>query len=79
MLSLKQSWDVGFVGAFVQKSPLSWIANNRSKPGRTGDHECWVVHASGMWSQEHLEESPDHIIPQLQQALTEAVGDSLRR
>jgi renalase len=77
MLSLQQSWDVGFVGAFVQNSPLSWIANNRSKPGRTGEHECWVVHASGKWSQTHLEESPEQIIPQLQQALVEAVGDSL--
>ena len=37
---------------------LSWIAHNGSKPGRASD--CWVVHASPDWSQDHLElEKPD--------------------
>ncbi len=34
MLAFPQSLDVGFAGAFVHGSPLSWIARNSSKPGR---------------------------------------------
>ena len=46
--------DLGFDGAFVHNSPLSWVARNSSKP-RRADGEAWVLHASPEWSREHLE------------------------
>ncbi len=36
MLAFEESLGLGFDGAFVHESPLSWIARNNSKPGRDG-------------------------------------------
>jgi predicted NAD/FAD-dependent oxidoreductase len=49
-----------FDGAFVKGSPLSWIARNNSKPGRS-TAEAWVLHASADWSKQHLEQTPESI------------------
>lgn len=54
MVSFGEPLDLGFDGAFVRQSPLSWVARNVSKPGRP-DSEDWVLHASPLWSREHLE------------------------
>ena len=48
---------VDFDGAFVNGSPLSWIARNNSKPGR-GPSECWLLHGSAEWSAVHVECDP---------------------
>ncbi|MGB7326681.1 MAG: FAD-dependent oxidoreductase [Rubripirellula sp.] len=61
MLAFERSLNLGFDGAFVQQSPLSWIARNSSKPGRGGDCETWVVHADAEWTEAHIEDSPDEI------------------
>lgn len=58
MLQPQQPLAISFDGAFVRNSPLSWIARNSSKPGRSSA-DCWVLQASGAWSQEHLEETPE--------------------
>ncbi|MBC8050372.1 MAG: FAD-dependent oxidoreductase, partial [Chitinophagales bacterium] len=34
---------------------IAWAARDCSKPGRPRGHETWVIHASPMWSREHLE------------------------
>ena len=54
MASYPHDLELGFDGAFVDDSPLGWIARNRSKPGRPPG-ETWVLHASPEWSREHLE------------------------
>src|SRR5690606_23449359 len=33
-------------GCFVQDSAIDWLARNRSKPGRDGALDTWVLHAS---------------------------------
>ena len=38
--------------------PISWIARNSSKPGRSPAPETLVVHASPDWSRTHLEMAP---------------------
>jgi renalase len=43
-------WDA----AFVNSGPLSWLASQASKPGRSSAH-AWVLHASADWSRDHLE------------------------
>lgn len=65
---------IDFDGAFVQNSPLSWIARNSSKPGRDARLETWVLHASAAWTQEHLEEDVEVIQPKLLSAFAEATG-----
>ena len=49
-----------FDGRFMDDSPLSWIARNHSKPGRTGP-ETWTLHASPSFSTEHLEDDPQSV------------------
>ncbi|MFT4053944.1 MAG: FAD-dependent oxidoreductase [Novosphingobium sp.] len=55
---------------------FSMIANNRSKPARS-EAECWVLHASAQWSQEHLESSADRVAIQLLAELAETIGTDL--
>jgi renalase len=75
MLRLRAPMQVPYDAAFVQDSPLSWIARNSSKPQRDAA-ECWVLHASANWSRDHLEESAETIaqtlIEQLWQATQQA-------
>jgi predicted NAD/FAD-dependent oxidoreductase/deoxyribodipyrimidine photolyase len=48
---LRTAWDA----AFVHQSPLTWVARNRSQPGRDSDTDCWVLQGSTEWSRDHLE------------------------
>jgi predicted NAD/FAD-dependent oxidoreductase len=46
--------------AFVNYGPLSWLARQASRPGRSGV-EAWVLHAGPEWSAEHLADNPEDI------------------
>lgn len=70
---LSVPWD----GAFVNDSPLGWVARNSSKPGRPTGADCWVLHASPEWSAEHLELQPEEVAPQLLTAFATAIGQDL--
>lgn len=61
MLELAESSPLQFDGAFVNESPLSWVARNSSKPGRSSDSETWILHATPEWSEENLECSNEEI------------------
>lgn len=65
--------ELPFDAAFARGSPLVWMADNGSKPGRT-QHECWVLHASPSWSREHIELPADQVIERLLAAFFEAIG-----
>lgn len=65
---------IDFEGAFVQDSPLAWIARNASKPGRDVSLETWVLHASAEWTQTHLEEEAEVVRNRLLSAFEEATG-----
>jgi len=54
MLRFAAALELPFDAAFVNQSPLRWVARDSSKPGRIGI-ETWVVHASSDWSSTHLE------------------------
>ena len=58
ILSFSTRLPIDFDGAFVNGSPLSWIARNNSKPGR-GPSECWLLHGSAEWSAAHVERDPE--------------------
>jgi photolyase PhrII len=74
MLAFENSLGLGFDGAFVQQPPLSWIARNNSKPGRTDRGETWVVHATPQWTEAHIEDSPQQVSKQLLDEFWIAVG-----
>ncbi len=76
MLAFEGSLNLGYDGAFVHGSPLSWIARNSSKTGRGGKRETWVVHAAAEWTEAHIDESPAEITPRLIEAFRSAVGNA---
>jgi len=53
LVAFESKLEVPWDGAFVHNSPLSWVARNSSKPGRSGQSDCWVLHASPEWSAAH--------------------------
>ncbi|QEG02552.1 Deoxyribodipyrimidine photo-lyase [Stieleria maiorica] len=67
-----------FDGAFVDNSPIAWIARNDQKPGRTTPN-TWVVHASADWSQAHVEDDPADVAAALQSALASLLGTTITR
>lgn len=74
MVSFGRRLDVEWDGAFVEDSPLSWVARNDSKPGRPSSPECWVLHASAEWSIAHLEQSSQGVADELINAFWRANG-----
>jgi renalase len=60
MLQMPEPINVPFDAAFVHDSPLSWIARNTSKLDRHSA-DCWVLHASPIWSRNHVEESAEWV------------------
>jgi predicted NAD/FAD-dependent oxidoreductase len=67
-------WD----SAQVEGSPLVWIAHNTSKPGRPqGGASCWVLHAGGSWSEDHLERPSEWVADELLAALAELMPGPL--
>ena len=69
----EEAMDLPFDGAFVHDAPLSWVADNGSKPGRR-EGTCWVLHGSPTWSSRHRENSPNAVTEALLQAFFEATG-----
>lgn len=62
---------------FVQGSALDWVARNRSKPGRDGAFDTWVLHATSAWSRQHLDLPADAVVEQLHGAFAELIGCAL--
>lgn len=76
MLEPREPFDPGFDAAFVSGSPLAWLANEASKPGRDATPR-WVLHAEGGWSQANLERSADEVGEVLVAELARLVGCSI--
>jgi predicted NAD/FAD-dependent oxidoreductase len=61
MVAFDRPLPAPFDGAFVHNSSLSWVARNSSKPGRSSSQDCWVLHGSATWSQEHVEATAEEV------------------
>lgn len=59
-----------------EDGPIGWAARNSAKPGRTGP-EAWVIQADPAWSSEHLEQTPDEIVPALLDTFAHRIGNAL--
>lgn len=60
-------------GCFVQDDALDWMARERSKPGRNGRLDTWVLHATNSWSRQHLDLSKEAVSEQLLGAFAELI------
>lgn len=64
-----------FVTRKDANDPLSWIAQDSSKPGRPrGDVAAWVAQASTPFSEAHLEKTPDEIAALMLPLLLDRLG-----
>jgi predicted NAD/FAD-dependent oxidoreductase len=75
MLGYDRVFDPGFDAAFDNEGPLTWMACNGTKPGRSG--WSWVAHAGMEWSRRHLERDPEWVAARLGSALAARLGDSV--
>jgi predicted NAD/FAD-dependent oxidoreductase len=73
LASFDERLPIDFDGAFVEDSPVAWIARDSSKPGRSPG-ERWVFHATPEWSAQHIEEDGSKIAGELLQSFFEATG-----
>ncbi len=55
---------------------IGWAARNSAKPGRSGP-ESWVIQAGPEWSQAHLEEAAEAVLPQILSAFAQILGAPL--
>ena len=72
MLGYDKPLSLAFDAAFVNQGPLSWIARNGSKPGRSG--ESWVVHAGPEYSSRQLEQPAEQVAAELLDAFVGLTG-----
>lgn len=70
MLRYDAAVDLPFDAAFVNRGPLRWVARDQSKPGRPA-RETWLLHASAVWSEAHVEAQPDWVASSLLAAFAE--------
>ena len=62
-------------GALVTGSDsLAWVARDSSKPGRSSETECWVVHATAAWSNPRRDAQPAAVAQALLAEFLAAVG-----
>ena len=57
-----------------EDQPLAWIAQDSSKPRRSGTLTSWVAQASIEWSERHLEDPPEAIADRMLPILEDALG-----
>jgi renalase len=73
MLRFATALPLPYDAAFINRGPLRWICRNNSKPGRSGA-ETWLLHATGIWSEAHIEQDAAVVAPLLLQAFAELGG-----
>ena len=76
MLASRSLQDIDFAGAFVDDSPISWIANDGSKPNRS-DPSTWVIHASASWSEQHLDRNAEDVTATLLSEFERLLGRTI--
>lgn len=78
MLRPERPLEPGFDAAFVEDSPIGWIARQSGKPGREA-HSGWLVHSTPQWSAAHVDLPGEQVAQRLTGALAEALGSELPR
>ncbi|MFL1453724.1 NAD(P)/FAD-dependent oxidoreductase [Marinobacter sp. GN3S48] len=69
-------YDV-FEGLRPDNNVLSWVANNSSKPGREGEGQWWVLHATSQWSAANVDTPPAEVIATMLEAFRTVTGTDL--
>lgn len=75
MLAYAAPLDVEFDAARLEQEPLDRIVRDADKPGRDAA-ETWVLHSTGTWASDHLEESEPAVGDALEQAFETTIGET---
>ncbi len=75
MLQYHKPLALPFDAAFIAHAPLSWVARDRAKPGRSG-LESWLLHAAPDWSEQHLDQPAEWVAEHMMAAFL-AIGGEL--
>jgi renalase len=68
-----------FDAAFVNGSPLGWIARNTSKPKRDWKVDTWVLQATTSWSAAHIDDRSDDVGAFLMESFEDLIAKGLPR
>jgi predicted NAD/FAD-dependent oxidoreductase len=79
MAAFEERVPARFDAAFVNGSPLGWIARNSSKPKRDWKVDTWVLQATTSWSEARLDDRPDAVGAFLMEAFEDLVRAGLPR
>lgn len=74
MAAFAQDAPRPFVSSQSDTHPLSWIAQDSTKPGRSAAVATWVAQANPEWSAQHLEEDRDAIANRMLPLLCAVIG-----
>jgi len=72
LLSFERGKRLATNALFVDGGPLSWAAEDSSKPGREGHN--WVLHATPEWSREQFHASPEQVAGELAASFSAITG-----
>lgn len=65
MLHLGETILCEFDGLFINDGPLSWVARDSAKPGRSNQantgSDTWVLHATSHWSNAHVDDEKEAV------------------
>ncbi len=78
MVAFEKPVTERWVGAFLHGSFLSWAARNSTKPGRAGDAERVVIHASPQWTADHWEHAADQVAEMMLTEFWRVTGATLQ-
>lgn len=73
MATVDHAQAIPFDAAFINNGPLSWVANNASKPGRS-QAPLWTLQASAQWTTAHLDQKPEEVSAALASAFEDISG-----
>jgi renalase len=79
MAAFEERVPARFDGAFVNGSPIGWMARNQSKPKREWKVDAWVLHATPLWSTVHVDDDPEVVGSFLMEAFHDLIPNGLPR
>lgn len=78
MIGYDEPQHTGFDAAFVIDPVLSWVSSNNARNNQL-QPECWVLHGSPEWSDQHLEAEPQWVMQQMLQAFQRSLNKKLAK
>ncbi len=72
MLGFETQQDFDFDAAYVENSPIGWIAVNSGKPGRKTDQSL-LIQSTNEWAETHIEDDAERVTESLLQAFEDVV------